>query len=329
MKYNRLGKTDFLVSEVSLGTWQLGGKWGEAFNEKTAFDILAAGVDQGINFIDTADVYNAGMSEIAIGKFLKTQKTKRIYVATKLGRQLNPHNYDGYNKKNVEKFIDQSLTRLGTDTLDLVQLHCPPTAVYDNAEVFAALDEMRAKGKILNYGVSVEKISEAIKAITYANVATVQIIFNMFRIKPSLKFFAQASHQDVGVIVRVPLASGLLTGKFDKNTKFGVEDHRNFNRNGERFDKGETFSGVDYDKALVAVEELKVIFGQHDLANYALKWILSFEEVSCVIPGASRAEQIIANIKAAEMPELSPEQKKQVKEVYYKHIDSLIGNTWD
>lgn len=328
MKFRKLGKTNFLVSEVSLGTWQLGGGWGKPFNEKTALDILAAGVDQGINFIDTADIYNGGMSEKAIGKFLKTIKGKRIYVATKLGRQLNPHTSEGYNKQNIEKFIDESLTRLGVEALDLVQLHCPPTQVYDNAEVFAALDDMKTKGKILNYGISVEKISEALKAIQYPNLATVQIIFNMFRIKPSVEFFPKALEKDIGIIIRVPLASGMLTGKFNKDTKFNSNDHRNFNRNGEQFDKGETFSGVDYDVALQAVDELKQEFGETNLAGYTLKWILSFKEVSCVIPGASRAEQIASNVKASALPELTSTQKEKVAEVYTKYIDKLIGNRW-
>jgi aryl-alcohol dehydrogenase-like predicted oxidoreductase len=273
MKYRILGKTGFNISEVSLGTWQLGGRWGEKYDEKTAESILNEAIDSGINFFDTADVYNNGQSEISIGKFIK-KTNKRIYVATKSGRKLNPHNDKGYNKKNITGFIDDSLKRMDVETIDLLQLHCPPTETYSRAEVFEMLDGLKEKGKILNYGVSVEKVEEALKAIEYPGVASVQIIYNMFRFKPAEIFFKEAVKKNVGIIARVPLASGLLSGKYSKDTVFSKEDHRNFNREGKAFDKGETFSGIPYEAGLQAVEELKEIFPSDYLPGYALRWIL-------------------------------------------------------
>ncbi len=256
LKYRILGKTGFKVSEVSLGTWQLGGKWGEKFNWNTAEAILNGAIESGVNFIDTADVYNDGLSEEAIGKFLK-KINKKIYVATKSGRKLIPHNTRGYNRKNITGFVEDSLKRLNIETIDLVQLHCPPTEVYSRSEVFEVLDDLKKDGKIQHYGVSVEKIEEALEAIQYPGLASVQIIYNMFRLKPAEILFEEASKNDVGIIVRVPLASGLLSGKFNENTLFSEGDHRNFNRGGKFFDKGETFSGVPYEIGLEAVEELK------------------------------------------------------------------------
>ena len=327
MKYRILGKTGFKISEVSLGTWQLGGKWGEKYDEKTAQSILNEAVENGINFFDTADVYNDGQSEISIGKFIK-KINKRIYVATKSGRKLNPHNDEGYNKKNITAFIDDSLKRMDLETIDLLQLHCPPTETYSRAEVFGMLDDLKDKGKILNYGVSVEKVEEALKAIEYPGVASVQIIYNIFRFKPAELFFREAAKKNVGVIVRVPLASGLLSGKYSKDTVFSKYDHRNFNREGKAFDKGETFSGVPYDVGLGAVEELKKIFPSDDLPGYALRWILMDDNVSCVIPGASNISQVVSNSAASDLPSLSGEQINKVKEVYQKHIRKYVENLW-
>lgn len=327
MKYRRLGKTGFDISEISLGTWQLGGKWGQDFDPALAEKILNSALENGINFIDTADVYNDGMSEEAIGKFL--QKTnKKIYVATKAGRRLDPHNAEGYNKKNITGFIDDSLKRLNTEAVDLVQLHCPPTEVYHNPEVFGFMDELKDRGKILHYGVSVEKVEEALKAIEYPGVETVQIIYNMFRLKPAIDFFDKAHQKDVGIIIRVPLASGLLSGKFSRDTKFSEGDHRNFNREGRFFDKGETFSGVPYDAGLAAVEELKKVFGSEDLAKYALRWILMDERVSCVIPGASRAEQVEENCSASSMDPLEKDQLDEVVRIYDSFIKEHVGHLW-
>jgi aryl-alcohol dehydrogenase-like predicted oxidoreductase len=312
---------------VSLGTWQLGGKWGEQFDEKTAMQIMEKAVEDGINFFDTADVYNNGLSEIAIGKFLK-QAGKKIYVATKCGRKLSPHTSEGYNEKNIKTFIDDSLARLQVDAIDLIQLHCPPTDVYYNPEVFEVLEDIKKAGKILHYGVSVEKVQEAIKAADYPGVASVQIIYNMFRLKPQEQFFDIAVENNIGIIARVPLASGLLTGKFTKESTFGKGDHRNFNREGKFFDRGETFSGVPYEVGIDAAEELKNVFGPDDLTKYAIKWILDSDKVSCVIPGMSSSSQMRANIEASEMPPLSAEQLSSVKNIYDKYIREHVHSLW-
>ena len=259
MKKRILGKTGFEITEIGLGTWQVGGKWGSVFNHQNADLILNSAIDNGVNFIDTADVYSDGESEKAIGRFLRS-RSERIYVATKCGRKLSPHIDAAYQTKTLRKFVEDSLKNMGLETLDLIQLHCPPTQTYDRPEIFELFSQLKEEGKILNLGVSVEKIEEAQKAIQYENVTTVQLIFNMLRQRPAEDFFAQAAKNNVGIIVRVPLASGLLSGKFSHTTTFGKDDHRTFNRNGEAFDKGETFSGVDYTKGLAAVEEIKKLF---------------------------------------------------------------------
>jgi aryl-alcohol dehydrogenase-like predicted oxidoreductase len=328
MQYRTLGKTSFSISEISLGTWQVGGKWGEAFDEKNAEHILNKAVDAGINFIDTADVYSDGESEKAVGKFVKSRK-ERIYVATKCGRKINPHINVAYQPDVLRKFVEDSLKNSGLETLDLIQLHCPPTEVYYRPEIFELFDKLKQEGKILNLGVSVEKIEEALKAIEFPNVTTVQIIFNLFRQRPTELFFKQAALKNVGIIVRVPLASGLLSGKFDKNTKFKEGDHRNFNRNGEAFDKGETFSGINYEIGLKAVDELKKIFPPDtNLAAIALKWILQFKEISTIIPGASNPEQILANLKALELSDLNSNQLNQINDIYENNIKPLVHQLW-
>lgn len=327
MKYRTLGKTGFKVSEISLGTWQLGGKWGTKFSYETAETILEKAVDEGVNFIDTADVYNDGLSEKAIGRFLK-KVNRRVYVATKSGRRLDPHTSEGYNKKNIVAFVDDSLKNLDLETIDLIQLHCPPTEVYSNPEVFGILDELVSKGKVLNYGVSVEKVEEALKAIQYPNLATVQIIYNMFRHKPAEDFFIRARDKNIGIIIRVPLASGMLTGKFKKDTVFSKGDHRFFNREGQAFDKGETFSGVPYEVGLEAVEELKKVFPEGKLAQYALRWILMNDCVSSVIPGASRVSQIEDNVKASDLPPLTDKQMEKVSEIYQKYLKIYVHRQW-
>jgi aryl-alcohol dehydrogenase-like predicted oxidoreductase len=328
MNYRTLGKTGFRVSEISLGTWQVGGRWGDNFDEKTALDTLNRAVELGVNFIDTADVYNGGLSEKVIGKFLKESK-EDIKVATKCGRRLNPHVADGYNRENIRRFVHDSLNNMQMEALDLIQLHCPPTEVYSRMEAFEALNELKREGKILHYGVSVEKVEEALMAIENPNVETVQIIFNMFRQKPAEVFFEEAKKRNVGVIVRVPLASGLLTGKFTKTTNFESGDHRFFNRNGEAFDKGETFSGVDYNAGVEAAEELKEVFGgSENLAHYALRWILMFDEVSCIIPGASKVSQAELNVEGSMLPTLSEDQMLKVKEIYNKYFKQQIHHLW-
>jgi aryl-alcohol dehydrogenase-like predicted oxidoreductase len=328
MNYRKLGKTGFDISEISLGTWQVGGKWGDDFSHETADKILHTAVDSGINFIDTADVYGGGESEKAVGRFVKS-RSERIYVATKCGRQLNPHTNQAYQPAVLRKFVEDSLRNMGLETLDLIQLHCPPTEVYYRPEIFELFDRLKDEGKILNLGISVEKVEEALKGIEYENVTTVQIIFNAFRQRPIELFFEQAQKKNVGVIVRVPLASGLLTGKFSSNSTFTSGDHRNFNRNGEHFDKGETFSGIDYETGLKAVDELKAIFpNDNNLAPMALRWILQHEAVSTIIPGASQPEQVLANVEALNYPNLSEEQLSKIDAIYEKNIKKLVHQLW-
>lgn len=328
MEYRTLGKTGFSISAISLGTWQVGGTWGSEFDGKNAEDILNTAVDNGVNFIDTADVYSDGESEKAIGRFLKTRKEK-IYVATKCGRQIHPHINEGYQPEILRKYVEDSLQRLQLETIDLIQLHCPPTRVYYRPEIFELFDKLKQEGKIQHLGVSVEKVEEAIKAIEFDNVTTVQIIFNMFRQRPADLFFKEAKKKNVGVIVRVPLASGLLSGKFNAHTEFQKADHRHFNRQGEAFDKGETFSGVEYNTGLEAVEELKKIFpANKNLAAIALKWIMQFEEVSTIIPGASKPSQVLNNLQALQEKALTTEQMQQVKTVYEKYIRPSVRHLW-
>jgi len=328
MNYRKLGKTNFNISELSLGTWQVGGKWGAEFNNKSADEILHTAIDKGINFIDTADVYEAGLSETAVGRVVRS-RSERIYVASKCGRQINPHTNEGYQPAVLQKYVEDTLTRTGLETLDLIQLHCPPSEVYYRPEIFELFDKLKQQGKILNLGVSVEKVEEALKAIEFPNVTTVQIIFNIFRQRPADLFFQEAAKREVGIIVRVPLASGLLTGKYTKNTTFSAGDHRQFNRNGEAFDKGETFAGIDYETGLQAVEELKALFPNMDnLAPVALKWILRHPEVSCIIPGASKVEQVHSNLSTFDLPNFTFSQLKGMQDIYEKYIKAQVHHLW-
>ena len=326
MKYREFGNTGKEVSEIGLGTWQLGTKWGEPFNEEEALKILDAANNSGITFIDTADVYNDGNSEITIGKYIKEHPNK-FFITTKCGRKLNPHTADMYTPEAIERYIDDSRNRMGVETLDLVLLHCPPTEVYKKKEIFDKLEELKSIGKIANYGVSIEKVEESLMAMEYG-ISAIEVIFNMFRLKPLEELFPKAKEKNVGIIVRVPLASGLLTGKYTKDTKFGEHDHRTFNRDGKAFDKGETFSGVDYDLGLEAVEELKKVFNTDDLVPYALKWILMHDEVSVVIPGASRVEQVYSNNRVEDFKDLTLEQMNKVEEIYNKYIRESVHNNW-
>lgn len=326
MNQRKFGKTNRMVSEIGLGTWQLGTKWGDPFNETEAMRILEASYESSINLIDTADIYNDGNSELAIGKFLKQHKD-HFFVVTKCGRGLDPHTAKGYTAENMERFIDGSLKRLGVGQLDLVLLHCPPTSVYGKDELFAGMDKLIQKGKIAHYGVSIEKVSEGLQAMEYP-ISAIEVIFNMFRLKPTEELFPAAQEKEIGILARVPLASGLLTGRYTKDTVFSKEDHRSYNRNGEAFDKGETFSGVDYDLGLKAVEELKKLFGTEDLIPYALRWILMHDAVSAVIPGASKREQVLSNVKAAELPSLTPEQMAGVHTIYDQYIRQSVHGNW-
>ena len=327
MKYRELGRTGYKVSEVSFGAWAIGGAWGPV-DEQESLAALRKAIDMGVNFIDTADVYGDGKSERLVGQVCR-ESNEQIYVATKAGRRLNPHTSEGYNKKNLSAFIERSLKNLDIETIDLLQLHCPPTEVYYRPEVFGAMDELVEEGKIRYYGVSVEKVEEALKAIEYPNVQTVQIIFNMFRQRPVELFFEQAKKKKVGILARVPLASGMLTGKMKPDTKFTADDHRKFNRHGEEFDRGETFSGVDYELGLKVVEQLKEICPEKmSMVQFALKWILMFDAVTCTIPGAKRPAQAQENFAASDLPNIPEAIMDKVHDIYDKNIRELVHYYW-
>lgn len=314
------------MSAISFGAWAIGGAWG-AVDDGESLAALEKALECGVNFIDTADVYGMGRSERLIAQLRRRHKD--IVVATKAGRRLSPHTADGYNEKNLAAFVEDSLRNLATDCLDLVQLHCPPTDVYYRPEVFGALDRLMEAGKIRYYGVSVERVEEALKAIEYPNVQTVQIIFNCFRQRPAQLFFEEAKRAEVGILARVPLASGMLTGKLTRASEFAADDHRNFNRHGERFDMGETFSGVDYDVALEAVEEIRrVLPPGMTMAQFALRWILMFDAVTCAIPGGKRAEQVAENCAAAELPALTGEAMAAIRKIYGERIHGLVHHRW-
>ncbi len=312
---------------MSFGAWAIGGSWGEV-DDKESLAALHRTIDLGVNFIDTADVYGMGRSERLIAQ-LRRQRSEQIIVATKAGRRLPVQTVEGYSRGNLRDWVDDSLRNLQTDALDLLQLHCPPTDLYYRPEIFGFLDDLVNAGKIRYYGVSVERVEEALKAIEYPNVQTVQIIFNCFRLRPSELLLEQARNRQVGVLARVPLASGLLSGKINKETKFAAEDHRNFNRHGEEFDVGETFSGVDFNVALEAVNDLRhVVPSGESMAQFALRWILMFDAVSCVIPGGKRPEQVEDNCRASELPELSPETMEAVAHIYREKIAPQVHQRW-
>lgn len=325
MKFRTLGKTGFNISEVSLGTWQLGGKWGEPFDAKDAAETLAAAYESGVNYFDTADIYQDGHSEHAVGEFLKQHPD--VHYSTKIGRKLEPHTPASYTKENLTTFVESSLKNMGVEALDLVLLHCPPTSVYYDPTVFWALDELKKAGKIQNYGVSVERVEEAEKALQF-DISAVEIIFNMFRLRPAERFFTEAQAANVGISARVPLASGLLSGKYTLATTFGKDDHRTYNRDGAAFDKGETFSGVDFATGVKAADELKHRLGTDNLADMALRYILMYTAVSTVIPGASKPEQITANAQAAELPAFTEDQMAIVQDIYNTYIKNPVEYLW-
>ena len=332
MEYRRLGKTGLDISAVSLGTWQVGGRWGEEFDDALAERMIESAIERGVNLIDTADVYSDRASEAAVGRVVRRVKARhgeRVYIATKCGRFLEPHVDAGYTPEVLRSYVEASLKNTGLEALDLIQLHCPPPPVYCRPEIFALFDTLKAEGKIRNLGVSVEKIEEALKAIEYPNVTTVQLIFNMFRLRPADLFFREARAKDVGIIARAPLASGLLSGRFSRQTQFGAADHRTYNRDGAAFDKGETFSGVDYELGLTAVEAIKTIFpDEPGLSAWALRWILMFPEVSTVIPGASRVEQLEANLAAADLRALTQAEMDGVAAVYERYVKPTVHHLW-
>ena len=328
MEYRDLGETGMRLSEVSLGTWAFGSEWGEVSDEDS-YAALNRAVDLGVNFLDTADVYGDGRSERLIGRLLSERPNDEIFVATKAGRRLDPHTAEGYNHENLSRFAERSLENLGVEALDLLQLHCPPTAAYRQDETFEALDRLQEAGKIKNYGVSVERVEEARMALSYPGVTTVQIIFNIFRQKPIQEFFPLAEERNVGILARVPLASGLLSGKMSAERNFSPDDHRNFNREGQAFDRGETFAGVNFETGLRAADELKELVPEgYTLAQLALRWILMHPAVSCAIPGAKRPEQVEDNLAAAGMPALSDETMGRIREIYDRSIRPEVHHLW-
>ena len=327
MHYRQLGRTDWKVSDISFGAWAIGGSWGSVSDDESLAALRKA-IDCGVNFIDTADVYGDGRSERLIAKLKKSEK-REIIVATKAGRRLPRQTVEGYSRQNLATWVEDSLKNLSTDCLDLLQLHCPPTALYDHAEVFGILDDLVQAGKLRFYGVSVEKIDEAMKAVEYPNVQTVQIIFNCFRQLPAEKFFARAKEKHIGILARVPLASGLLTGKLTRDSKFAADDHRNFNRHGESFDMGETFSGVDYNTDLEAVEEMRALVPNGvSMTQFALRWILMFDAVTCAIPGGKTPQQVADNCAASDLPPLTDKAMAEVKRIYDQKIRAAVQNRW-
>jgi len=327
MKYRELGRTGWRVSEISFGAWAIGGAWGNV-DDKESLAALHAALDGGVNFFDTADVYGDGHSERLMAK-LKKERKEKFYITTKAGRRLPKQTPEGYSRENLTAWIERSLRNLETDTIDLLQLHCPHPDVYYRPEVFGILDDLVKAGKIRYYGVSVEKVEEALKAMEFPGVQTVQIIFNILRQRPSELFFPEAKRRKVGILARVPLASGMLSGKFTRDSQFEKDDHRNFNRHGEAFDRGETFSGVDYETGLRVVEELKRLTPKNaTLAQLALRWILEFPAVTCAIPGAKRPAQVAENIAASDLKPLPGATVKKIQSVYQREIKPLVHHYW-
>jgi len=327
MKYRMLGRTGWKISEISFGAWAIGGAWGSV-SDQESLAALHAALDGGVNFFDTADVYGDGRSERLMAR-LKKERKEKFYIATKAGRRLPQQTPEAYNRKNLTAWIERSLKNLNTDTIDLLQLHCPHPDVYYRPEVFSIMDDLVKAGKLRHYGVSVEKVEEALKAIEYPNVQSIQIIFNIFRQRPADLFFHEAQRRKVGILARVPLASGMLSGKISRETAFAKDDHRNFNRHGEAFDRGETFAGVDFETALHAVEDLKKLVPKNAaLAQVALRWILESPAVTCAIPGAKRPAQVAENIAASALPPLSQATMKKIRDIYDGQIKALVHQHW-
>ena len=327
MKLRKFGSIDWKVSEIGLGCWAMGADWGDV-SENSAKEILKTSFDNGVNFFDTADVYGDGRSEKFVGEFINST-SERIYVATKAGRRINPHQAAGYyDKELMESFVDRSLKNLNIDTIDLLQMHCPPTVVCSNDQTYEMLDYLVSLGKIQHYGFSVETVEQAMECIQRSNTKSVQIIFNMLRLKPAEEFFKLAKEKNIAIIVRVPLASGLLTGKMSLQSTFPENDHRNYNINGDAFDIGETFSGVDYKKALEVVEEIKLLVPDNfSLSQLALKWILMHEEVSVVIPGAKNIKQAQLNIAASSLPQIN-KLMENIEEINKTNLKKDIHHRW-
>ena len=327
MNYRTFGRTGWNISEISFGAWAVGGTWGPV-DDTESLAALHEAIDSGVNFIDTADVYGDGHSERLI-RTLRSERSEPIFVATTAGRRSNPHIADAYNRANLEAYIDRSLTNLGIECLDLLQLHCPPTDVYYRPEVFGALDDFAKAGKIQNWGVSVERVEEGLKAIEYPNCQSVQIIFNIFRQRPLDHFLAEAKRRQVGVLARLPLSSGMLTGKMTKDSTFAPDDHRAFNRDGAGFDKGETFSGIPFETGLAAVEKLRAVLpANFTLTDLALRWILMSDGVTAAIPGGKRPEQVAQNCAASDLPALSAETMNAIRAIYDQDIKPYVHHNW-
>jgi aryl-alcohol dehydrogenase-like predicted oxidoreductase len=327
MHYRELGRTGWQVSTISFGAWAIGGTWGQV-NDDESMAALHRALDLGVNFFDTADVYGDGHSERLIAR-LRKERSEPFYVATKAGRRLSPHVAEGYDRANLTAFVERSLRNLGTEAIDLLQLHCPPTPVYYMPEVFEVLDDLVRAGKLRHYGVSVEKVEEALKAIEFPNVQSVQIIYNIFRQRPAELLFRETLARRVGILARLPLSSGLLSGRLTPATQFSADDHRSFNRDGASFDKGETFSGLDYDSGLQAVEALRPLVPQgQTLAQFALRWILLQQAVTCAIPGGRRRAQVEENMSAADLPALPEPTVRAVERVYERHAKQQVHQRW-
>ena len=327
MQYRELGRTGWQVSTISFGAWAIGDDWGKV-DDRESLDALRHAIDLGVNFFDTADVYGDGRSEQLLAQ-LKRERREAIHIATKAGRRLNPHVAEGYNRKNLTAFVERSLKNLETDALDLVQLHCPPTQVFYMPEVFGVLEDLVKQGKLRYYGVSVEKVEEALKAIEYPGVQSVQIIYNIFRQRPADLFFEQAKRRRVDILARLPLSSGLLAGKMTRASQFSANDHRAYNRHGESFDRGETFSGVDFELGLQTVEELRpLVPAGWTMAEFALRWILMSDAVTCAIPGAKRPTQVEDNCRAADLPAIPDATLKQVRGIYDRRIREQVHHYW-
>lgn len=327
MNTRRFGKTGWNVSEIGLGTWQIGADWGSVSDED-AQTTLDSALDSGVTLFDTADVYGDGRSEQRIAEFRK-RRSEPFHVITKTGRRCTPHTAAEYNEANLNAFVDRSRQNLGVDTLELVQLHCPPTDVFEGTDQFEIMDAMVADGKIQHWGVSVETIAEAQLALRWPTLSSIQVIFNMFRQRPAADLFEDAADKDVAIIVRVPLASGLLTGKITESSVFGTDDHRNYNRHGAAFDVGETFSGVPFEAGLAAVDELRrLVPDDVTMAQWALRWILMHEQVTVVIPGARNPSQAQGNASASSISALNQETMDSVRDVYDRIIAPHVHARW-
>jgi aryl-alcohol dehydrogenase-like predicted oxidoreductase len=328
MKSRQFSRTPWSVSEIGFGAWAIGGSWGDV-SEADAKGAVHAALDAGMTFIDTADVYGDGRSERIIRDVLKERGGTRPMVATKAGRRLPKQVVEGYTKENLESWIDRSLGNLGVDALDLVQLHCPPNDVFYRPDIFEILEGFVARGKIRFYGVSVEKVEEGLKALEYPNLVSVQVIYNIFRQRPADLFFAQAKAKNVATIIRVPLSSGMLTGKMKSDSQFAKDDHRAFNRKGEAFDMGETFSGVPYETGLEAVERLRpLVPGGATMAQFALRWILMQDAVTVIIPGAKNKQQAEDNAASSNLAPLPADVMAEVRKVYEDLIKVHVHQRW-